>query len=186
MDSFCQIRERRAGVHKSNHYKLLKCAILIFPAVIWQYKSQSERSAMRIASSPTLRIAAGLLLAVLLSVVGYQVFRRLNSHGPEALLKRADGSLWPDIEVQTSPYYIYEELGFNLLPAALRKTPTSRPLHIAIGSSVPFASHDPIADLRLPPDLVWHQFNLSRRPIRSQYRTQLKTADTRSHEELVY
>ena len=40
---------------------------------------------------PTLRIAAGLLLAVLLRVVGYQVVRRLNSHGPEALLKRADG-----------------------------------------------------------------------------------------------
>ena len=77
-----------------------------------------ERSAMRIASSPTLRIATGLLLAVLLSVVGYQVVRRLNSHGPEALLKRADGSSWPDIEVRTSPFYIYEELGFNLLPVA--------------------------------------------------------------------
>jgi len=45
---------------------------------------------MRIAAFPTLRIAAGLLLAVLLSVVGYQVVRRLNSHGPEARLKRAD------------------------------------------------------------------------------------------------
>ena len=46
---------------------------------------------MRIASSPTLRIAAGLLLAALLSIVGYKVFRRLISHGPEALLERADG-----------------------------------------------------------------------------------------------
>ena len=140
---------------------------------------------MRIASSPTRRIAAGLLLAVLQSVVGNQVIRRLNSRGPEALLKRADGLSWPDFAVQTSPSYIYGALGFNLLPVALRETPTSRPLHIATGSSIPFASHDPIADLRLPPDLVWHHVTLSRRPIRSQYRTQLKTADTRSHEELV-
>jgi len=136
--------------------------------VIWQYKGQSDRSAMRIASSPTLRIATGLLLAVLLSVVGYQVVRRLNSHGPEALLERADGSSWPDIEVRTSPVYIYEELGFNLLPVAAHETPTSQPLHAAIGSSIPVASRDRIADLRLPPDLVWRQFPLSRRPIRSQ------------------
>ena len=111
-----------------------------------------ERSAMRIASSPNLRIATGLLLAVLLSVVGYQVVRRLNSHRPEALLKQADGLSWPDIEVQTSPFYIYEELGFNLPPVAAHETPTSQPLHAAIGSSVPVASRDRIADLRLPPD----------------------------------
>ena len=49
---------------------------------------------MRIASSPTLRIATGLLLAALLSIVGYQVFRRWISHGPEALLKRADDLSW--------------------------------------------------------------------------------------------
>ena len=111
---------------------------------------------MRIASSPTLRIAAGLLLAVLLSVVGYQVVRRLNSHGPEALLKQADGLLWPDIAVQTSPSHIYEGAGFNLLPVARHETPASQPLHTAIGSSIPMASHDSIADLLLPPDLSWH------------------------------
>jgi hypothetical protein len=49
---------------------------------------------MRIAISPTLRIAAGLLLAALLSIVGYQVFRRWISHGPEALLKQADDLSW--------------------------------------------------------------------------------------------
>ena len=48
---------------------------------------------MRTASSPTLRIAAGLLLAALLSIVGFQVFRRWVSHGPEALLERADAPL---------------------------------------------------------------------------------------------
>jgi hypothetical protein len=45
---------------------------------------------MRIASSPTRRIAAGFLLAALLSIVGYQVFRRWVPHGPQALLERAD------------------------------------------------------------------------------------------------
>ena len=49
---------------------------------------------MRNAVSPTRRIAAGLLLAILLSVVGYQVLRRLNSHAPDALLKRADEVSW--------------------------------------------------------------------------------------------
>ncbi len=49
---------------------------------------------MRNALSPNLRIAAGLLLAALLSIVGYQVFRRWISHGPEALLKRADDLSW--------------------------------------------------------------------------------------------
>jgi hypothetical protein len=47
---------------------------------------------MRIAFSPTLRVAAGLLLAALLSIVGYQVFRRWIAHGPEVLLERADAA----------------------------------------------------------------------------------------------
>lgn len=106
---------------------------------------------MRVASSPTFRIAAGLLLAFLLSVVGNQVVRRLNSHGPQALLKRAEGSSWPEFEVQTNPSYIDEELGFHLLPLVLREALTSRPLHIAILRSIPFASHDPFADPRLRP-----------------------------------
>lgn len=141
---------------------------------------------MRIASSPTLRIATGLLLAVLLSVVGYQVVRRLNSHGPETLLKRADGSAWPDFEVQTSPFHIYEELGFNLLPVAPHETPTSEPLHIAIRSSIPVAIRDPIADLRLPP--IWSGTSSLSAGDRSVHnnRTQPKTAYTRSHKELVY
>ncbi len=49
---------------------------------------------MRIAVSPTLRIAAGLLLAALLSIVGYRVFRRWISHGLEVLLGQADDLSW--------------------------------------------------------------------------------------------
>jgi hypothetical protein len=59
----------------------------------WQYGRNVERLAMRIASSPKRRIAAGLLIAALLSIVGYKVFRRWVSHGPEALLERADAPL---------------------------------------------------------------------------------------------
>jgi hypothetical protein len=58
---------------------------------------------MRIASFCTLRIASGLQLAVLLSVVGYQVVRRLNSHGPETLLTRADAPSWLNSSIQAEP-----------------------------------------------------------------------------------
>ncbi len=67
---------------------------------------------MRISVSPTFRIAAGLLLAVLLSVVGYQVFRRLNSHAPEALLKRADEMSWLNSWIAAAPLYRQAELQF--------------------------------------------------------------------------
>ena len=68
---------------------------------------------MRIAVSPTLRIAAGLLLAALLSVVGYQVFRRWISHGPEALLKRADDLSWLNSWIQAEPLYRQAEQEFT-------------------------------------------------------------------------
>src|SRR5947209_6537012 len=68
----------------------------------WQYGLQRDRAVMRIASSPTFRIATGLLLAALLSIVGYQVFRRWISHGPEALLERADDSSWHLARLESS------------------------------------------------------------------------------------
>ena len=86
--------------------------LLICDGAIWQYGFQSERSAMRIASSPNLRIAAGLLLAVLLSVVGFRVVRRLNSHGPEALLRRADDLSWLKNSIHAEPFNRQAELEF--------------------------------------------------------------------------
>src|ERR1700690_235368 len=59
---------------------------------------------MRIAS-PTVRIAAGLLLAVLLSVVGYQVFRQSSFYAPEALLKQADEMSWLNSWIEAEPLY---------------------------------------------------------------------------------
>ena len=59
---------------------------------------------MRIVFSPSLRIGAGLLLAALLSRVGYQVFLR-KSYAPEALLKRADDLSWLNSWIAAEPIY---------------------------------------------------------------------------------
>jgi hypothetical protein len=68
---------------------------------------------MRIAFSSTFRIAAGLLLAVLLSCVGYQVLQRRNSGAPEALLKRADEMSWLNNWIAAEPLYRQAEVQFN-------------------------------------------------------------------------
>ncbi len=68
---------------------------------------------MRIAVPPSLRIVAGLLLAALLSLVGYQVFRRRDSRSPEALLKHADDLSWLNAWIQAEPYYRQAEIAFR-------------------------------------------------------------------------
>ena len=104
---------------------------------------------MRIASSPTLRIAAGLLLAVLLSVVGYQVFRRLNSHGPEALLKRADEMSWLNSWIAAEPLYRKAEIEFeqrhepsNALYARVSQMPAHSESSTSIPSQIALLRHD--------------------------------------------
>ena len=66
---------------------------------------------MRVALPQSLRIASGLLLAALLSIVGYQVFLRI-SHSPEALLKRADDLSWLNSWIAAAPLYHQAELEF--------------------------------------------------------------------------
>jgi hypothetical protein len=108
---------------------------------------------MRIASSPTLRIAAGLLLAVLLSVVGYQVVRRLNSHGPEALLKRADDLSWLNSWIQADPLYKQAELEYaarHQLSKALYARVSQMPAHSESSSSIPSQIALLRTDLELP------------------------------------
>ena len=68
---------------------------------------------MRTAVPPSLRIVAGLLLAALLSVVGYQVLRRRDSQSPEALLKHADDLAWLNAWIQAEPYYHRAEIAFR-------------------------------------------------------------------------
>jgi CHAT domain-containing protein len=95
---------------------------------------------MRIASSPTLRIAAGLLLAALLSIVGYRVFRRWVSHGPEALLERADEMSWLNSWIDAEPLYHQAELGFvqrHQYSKALYARVSQMPAHSESSTSVP-------------------------------------------------
>lgn len=68
---------------------------------------------MRIGFSPRRRIASGLFLAALLSIVGYQVLRRRSSQAPEAQLKRADDMSWLNAWIQAAPIYHQAELEFR-------------------------------------------------------------------------
>jgi hypothetical protein len=122
---------------------------------------------VRIASSPTLRIAAGLLVALLLSVVGFQVFRRLNSHGPEAMLERADDLSWHNSAVSIEPSYVSIQQVFYRPSVARHVTAASTRRREPVNAQFPRASHDSIVDLLLTPDHVQQQSTLSRHLISS-------------------
>ena len=88
---------------------------------------------MRIPHSPTIRIAAGLFLAALLSTVGYQVFRRRSSQAPEALLKRADD---PGLDLSSMETLLLEERrGFPHDGSAIRGPRISSKLRFGAKSS---------------------------------------------------
>jgi hypothetical protein len=63
--------------------------------------------------SPTSRIAAGLLLAVVLSIAGCQVLRWRNPTSPETLLKRADDMSWLNSWIAAEPLYRQAEIQFT-------------------------------------------------------------------------
>jgi tetratricopeptide (TPR) repeat protein len=67
---------------------------------------------MRVAVSPTLRIAAGFLLAVLSGAVGYHVFHRKALGTPKALLEQADAMSWLNSWIAAAPLYRQAELEF--------------------------------------------------------------------------
>jgi len=95
---------------------------------------------MRIAVSPTLRIATGLLLAILLSVVGYQVFRRSSFYAPEALLKQADDMSWLNSWIEAEPLYRQAEQEFterHQLSKALYARVSQMPAHSESSTSIP-------------------------------------------------
>jgi hypothetical protein len=123
---------------------------------------------MRIASSPTFRIAAGLRLAVLLGVVGNKAFRRLHSQGQDARLKRADAGLWLAGAVQANPLYL---------------SPRQR-LHLR---SVQKKSGARDRQMSFPSDLISRVSDLKRRPVRLQIiELQSATAVTLAHDELLH
>jgi CHAT domain-containing protein len=108
---------------------------------------------VRIPSSPTIRIAAGLLLAALLSLVGYQVFRRRSSQAPEALLKRADDLSWLNAWVQAEPLYRQAELKFRAegnLTRALYARVSQVPAESESSTTIPSQIASLRRDLELP------------------------------------
>ncbi len=103
---------------------------------------------MRIAFSSTFRIAAGLLLAVLLSCVGYQVLRRRNSGTPEALLKRADEMSWLNNWIAAEPLYRQAEVQFNQEEGQYSKALYARVSEIPARSESSTSFPSQIASLR--------------------------------------
>src|SRR5579862_2570834 len=94
---------------------------------------------MRGVVSPNLRIAAGLLLAVLLGVAGYQVLRWRNPGSPEALLQRADKMSWLNDWIGAEPLYRRAELQFaqrHQLSKALYARVSEMPAHSESSKSV--------------------------------------------------
>ena len=86
------------------------------------------------------RIAAGLLLVVLLSVVGYQVFRRSRFYAPEALLQRADDMSWLNSWIEAEPLYRQAEQKFTQrheLSKALYARVSQIPAHSESSTSIP-------------------------------------------------
>jgi CHAT domain-containing protein len=80
---------------------------------------------MRFPKLPLIRIAAGLLIVALLSIVGYQVFLRTSS-APEALLKQADDLSWLNSWIAAEPIYRQAEAEF------LRRGGLSRALYARV------------------------------------------------------
>jgi CHAT domain-containing protein len=106
---------------------------------------------MRIVFSPSLRIGAGLLLAALLSIVGYQVFLHTSS-APEVLLKRADDLSWLNSWIAAEPIYRQAESEFiqrGNRSKALYARVSQVPAHSESSTTIP----NQIAQLRRDLDL---------------------------------
>src|ERR1035441_8322809 len=108
---------------------------------------------MRIAVSPSFRIAAGLLLVVLLGVVGCQILRWRNPVSPEALLARADEMSWLNNWITAEPLYRQAELQFTQrrqLSKALYARVSQMPAHSESSTSIPVQIALLRKDLDLP------------------------------------
>ena len=108
---------------------------------------------MRFRVSPTLRIATGLLLAVLLGVVGYHVLHWRIPGSSEALLEQADEKSWVNNWIAAEPLYRQAELGFirNHEPSkALYAHVSEIPAQSESSISVPAQLAELTADLSLP------------------------------------
>ncbi|MFP5205379.1 MAG: CHAT domain-containing protein [Acidobacteriota bacterium] len=104
---------------------------------------------MRIASSPAVRVTAGLLVAAALGGVGYRIVHRRNPDSPELLLKRADEMSWLNSWIAAAPLYRQAELQFlqehNLskaLYARVSQMPAQSESSTTIPSQIAVLRHD--------------------------------------------
>src|SRR5487761_1283770 len=119
---------------------------------------------MRIASSPAVRVTAGLLVAAALGGVGYRIVRRRNPDLPEALLERADKMSWLNSWIAAAPLYHQAELQFiqeHQLSKTLYARVSQMPAHSESTTTLPSqivtlrhdlilpAAHDPETRLRI-------------------------------------
>jgi len=104
---------------------------------------------MRIVSLPTIRIAAGSLLVVVLAMVGCQVLLWRNPVSPDALLARADEMSWLNSWIEAEPLYKQAEVQFtqrHQLSKALYARVSEMPAHsessIGIPAQIALLNHD--------------------------------------------
>ena len=154
---------------------------------------------MRDAVPPHFRIAAGLLLAVLLSVVGCQVLRWRNPASPEALLKRADEMSWLNSWIAAEPLYRQAEFQFtqrHQFSKALYARVSEIPAHSESSTSVPTQiallrsdlilpeAHDPETRLRILTILGMLEVNYDSGMARETW-TQVEDLAIRQHHYLL-
>ncbi|MHB1937179.1 MAG: CHAT domain-containing protein [Acidobacteriaceae bacterium] len=108
---------------------------------------------MRFASSPAVRVTAGLLVAAALSGFGYRLVRRRNPDSPEALLERADKMSWLNSWIGAEPLYRQVEFQFtqrHQLSKALYARVSEMPAHSESSTTIPSQIALLRHDLNLP------------------------------------
>lgn len=154
---------------------------------------------MRIASSPAVRITAGVLVAVTLGAVGYRIVRRRRPDSPEALLERADKMSWLNSWIAAAPLYHHAELQFkqeHLPSKALYARVSQMPAHSESAATLPSQiatlrydlslpeAHDPETRLRILTVLGMLEVNYDSGMARDTW-AQVETLATRRHHFLL-
>src|SRR6185437_3785721 len=115
--------------------------------------AEVTRGLMRIASSPAVRVTAGVLVAASLGAVGYHIVRRRKPDSPEALLERADKVSWLNSWIAAAPLYHQAESQFieEHQPAkALYARVSEMPAHSESTTTLPSQIATLRHDLSLP------------------------------------
>ncbi len=161
--------------------------------------TRSQWGYMRIASSPAVRITAGVLVAVSLGAVGYRTVRRRKPDSPEALLERADKMSWLNSWIAAAPLYRQAESQFtqeHRPSKALYARVSQMPAHSESTTTLPSQiatlrhdlklpeAHDPETRLRILTILGMLEVNYDSGMARDTW-TQVETLAVRQHHFLL-